>query len=115
MRTPVWTPAGHRLLGCVPIAGVRLVRPLMLVTNPARTLSGAAQKFMQEVHCSSLRGVSFSFCLAIIRERHLDRVQDHVHLSRVQGRCAARLCSAMKAHYAVSSARLDPAYSTLLV
>jgi DNA-binding transcriptional LysR family regulator len=35
------------LLGCVPIAGVRLARPLLLVTSPARTLSSAAQKFMQ--------------------------------------------------------------------
>lgn len=37
------------LLGCVPIAGVRLARPLLLVTSPARTLSSAAQKFMQEI------------------------------------------------------------------
>lgn len=35
------------LLGYVPIAGVSLSRPLMLVTNPFRTPSQAAQKFMQ--------------------------------------------------------------------
>ena len=35
------------LLGCVSISGVTLTRPLMLITNPARTLSQAAQKFMK--------------------------------------------------------------------
>lgn len=59
------------LLGCVPIAGVRLARPLLLVTNPARTLSGAAQKFMQA------RFPTSEACA--LRTSHGSQVSGHQH------------------------------------